>query len=79
MTDNNILHIAEGEGAASGVGIQILDKNDAVINFDQQYTAINSTSADEIVEIPLKARYVKTGEVKGGKVDSVATFEVFYR
>ncbi|MBV8042857.1 MAG: fimbrial protein [Pluralibacter sp.] len=79
VTNGNILAIAGGDLAASGVGIQILDKNDAVINFDQEYNAISSASDKEPVDIPLKARYVKTGDVKAGKVDSVATFEVYYR
>lgn len=79
VTDGNILNIATGDSAASGVGIQILDKNNTVLQFDQNYTAITSTQDKVPVEIPLKARYVKTGEVKAGKVDSVATFEVFYR
>ncbi|MEZ0533352.1 fimbrial protein [Enterobacter sp. KB-221C9] len=79
VTNGNILGIATGDSAAAGVGIQILDKNNTVLQFDQNYTAITSTQDKVPVEIPLKARYVKTGEVKAGKVDSVATFEVFYR
>lgn len=79
VTNGNILDIASGDSAASGVGIQILDKNNAVLSFDQDYTAVSSTSDKEIVEIPLKARYIKTGTVKGGDVDAVATFEVYYR
>lgn len=79
VTNGNILGIAAGDAAAAGIGIQILDKNDTVLQFDQNYTAIASTQDKVPVEIPLKARYVKTGEVKAGKVDSVATFEVFYR
>lgn len=79
VTDGNILEIATGDSAARGVGIQILDKNGTVLNFDQDYTAISSTSAKESIDIPLKARYIKTGEIRAGKVDSVATFEVFYR
>lgn len=79
VTDGNILDIASGDSAASGVGIQILDKNDNTLSFDRAYTAISSTSANEVAEIPLKARYVKTGDVKAGKVDAIATFEVFYR
>ncbi|MBT1729461.1 type 1 fimbrial protein [Enterobacter quasimori] len=79
VTNGNILSIASGDSAAEGVGIQILDKNNSVLQFDQNYTAITSTQDKVPVEIPLKARYIKTGEVKAGKVDSVATFEVFYR
>lgn len=79
VMDGNILTISNGDSAASGVGLQILDKNDSVLSFDKDYTAISSTSANEAVDIPLQARYVKTGDVKAGKVDAVATFEVFYR
>lgn len=79
VTDGTILNIARADAAASGVGIQILDKNNTVISFDREYTAVTSTGAKEAVEIPLKARYIKTGEVRAGKVDSVATFDVFYR
>ncbi|CEJ63164.1 MULTISPECIES: fimbrial protein [Citrobacter] len=79
VTDGNILAITNGDSSASGVGIQILDANNNVLSFDQTYTAVSSTSANEVAEIPLKARYAKTGNVKAGKVDAVATFEVFYR
>jgi len=50
-----------------------------VLQFDQTYTAISATQDKVPAEIPLKARYVKTGEVKPGKVEAVATFELFYR
>lgn len=79
VTNGNILGIASGDSAAEGVGIQILDQNNTVLQFDRNYTAITSTQDKVPVDIPLKARYIKTGEVKAGKVDSVATFEVFYR
>lgn len=79
VTDGNILAITSGDSAASGVGIQILDKNNNVLSFDRTYTAVSSTSANAVAEIPLKARYVKTGSVKAGKVDAIATFELFYR
>ncbi|BBV18634.1 MULTISPECIES: fimbrial protein [Citrobacter] len=79
VTDGNILNIASGEGAASGVGIQILDKDNHVLSFDQEYTGIESANGRGTEEIPLKARYAKTGTVKGGQVDAVATFEVYYR
>lgn len=79
VTDGNILRIAEGEGAASGVGIQILDKNNQVLSFDQEYTGIEGASGQGTEEIAFKARYVKIGTVRPGQVDAVATFEVYYR
>ena len=79
VTNGNVLAIQSGDVAASGLGIQILDSNNNVLSFDQSYTAIASTHENQTVDIPLKARYIKTGEVRAGKVDAVATFEVFYR
>lgn len=79
VTDGNILNIATGDHAADGVGIQIMDSNDNVLQFDRNYTAVAQTTQDQSVTIPLKARYIKTGNVKAGQVDAVATFAVYYR
>lgn len=75
--NNDILAIASGNGAAEGVGLQILDSNNNVLKFDNDYNAVAQTTDGQSVSIPLKARYVQTGTVKAGKVDSVATFDVF--
>lgn len=74
-----ILDIASGTGAAEGVGIQILDQNNQIIKFDSEYAVVAKTTENQSITIPLKARYIKTGTLKGGQVNSVATFEVFYR
>jgi len=79
VTNGNILNITAEEGAAQGVGIQILNSNNAVLQFDQEYTAVSQTTAGQSVTIPLKARYIKTGTVKGGHINAAATFEVYYR
>ena len=79
VTSGNILSIATGGGAAEGVGIQIMDNNDNVLQFDKSYTAVAQTTKDQSVTIPLKARYIRTGDVKAGQVDAVATFAVYYR
>ncbi|OPW99451.1 fimbrial protein [Citrobacter sp. A316] len=77
--NSDILAIASGNGAAEGVGLQILDSNNNVLKFDNEYNVVAQTTDGQSVSIPLKARYVQTGPVKAGKVDSVATFDVFYR
>ncbi|MBU5604724.1 fimbrial protein [Citrobacter cronae] len=79
VTSGNILSIASGTDAAEGVGIQILDNNNNVLQFDTDYTAASKTTENQAITIPLQARYVKTGTVKAGQVDAVATFEVYYR
>ncbi|MBA7853773.1 fimbrial protein [Enterobacter sp. RHBSTW-00901] len=79
VSNNNILSIASGSGAAEGVGIQILDSNNTVVQFDTEYEAAAQTTKNQSVSIPLKARYIQTGTVKGGDVNAVATFEIYYR
>lgn len=79
LINDNILDIASGDAAAQGLGIQLLDKNNNVLQFDQTYTALTTTQDKAPVEIPLKARYIKMGPIKPGKVEAVATFELFYR
>lgn len=75
----NILNIDSGDNAAQGVGIQIRDMNDQPLAFDQLYVVNGKTNAGDSADIPLKARYVRTGTVKAGEVHAVATFEVSYR
>ena len=79
VTVNNILNIESGSGMAEGVGLQILDSNNNVMVFDTDYTPVQKTTLNQNVTIPLKARYIKMGSVKSGRVNSVATFEVYYR
>lgn len=79
VTGGNILNIAREGGAAEGVGIQIMDTNDNILQFDKSYTAVAQTIKDQSVTIPLKARYIQTGAVKAGQVDAVATFAIYYR
>lgn len=79
VTGNNILNIESGSGMAEGVGLQILDSNNNVMVFDTDYTPVQKTTLNQNVTIPLKARYIKIGSVKSGRVNSVATFEVYYR
>lgn len=79
VTNGHTLNIADSAQVASGIGIPILDKNNTLLTFDQDYTATTSTGDKEAVDIPLKARYIKTGDVRPGKVDAVAIFDVFYR
>ena len=79
VSNGHTLNIATGSGAAEGVGIQILDSNNNVLLFDKDYTAVAKTTENQVVSIPLKARYIKTGTIRGGDVNAVATFEVNYR
>lgn len=77
--NGSVLDIASGAGAASGVGLEILDRQNAIVTFDTHYTAVSNTTQGERIEVPLKARYVQTGDIKAGKVNAIATFEIYYR
>nr|WP_318382911.1 fimbrial protein [uncultured Enterobacter sp.] len=77
--DRLTLSIASGSGAAEGVGIQILDSSGFAHLFDSPYTQVEQTTENQSITIPLKARYIQTGPLKGGSVDAVATFEIYYR
>ncbi|MEK0207753.1 fimbrial protein [Klebsiella michiganensis] len=76
---STILDIATGNGAAEGVGIQLLDFSGNILQFDKEYLAVANTTENQSITIPLKARYIKTGTLKAGEVNAVANFEIYYR
>lgn len=67
--------------SAQGVGIQLVDVNGAVHKFDEFKRFVTTTYANQSVEIPIFAKYVRLNpgvSVTSGKVHSVAAFEVYY-
>lgn len=79
----NILSLTPAS-TATGVGVQILDGTSPVV-FGQVGTAPTTDITRNIVvgtptvDIPLKARYVRTGNMTAGTVTAIATFTVDYR
>jgi type 1 fimbria pilin len=69
---------------ASGVGVQLLNGSTPIV-FGQTSDAPTTDITRNIVvdtptvDIPLKARYVRTGNMSAGSVTAIATFTVDYR
>lgn len=78
--DDNILALTEGEGVAKGVGIQLYDKDNAIIKLAQPSTEVKVTEAGSGTTntVPFYARYIQTADVSIGQANAVATFTVNY-
>ncbi|MDC9588795.1 fimbrial protein [Xenorhabdus sp. XENO-10] len=73
-----IIKLNPNVNAASGVGIQILDGNKSTpIPLGKKIEYIE-TITEGPVNIPLKARYYRYGNVKEGAVNATATFTMSY-
>ncbi|QGW66409.1 fimbrial protein [Lysobacter soli] len=78
----NILSLTSGSTAA-GVGVQIVN-NGTPVTFGQTSAAPTTDITRNIVvntptvDIPLKARYVRTGNMTAGSVTAIATFTTTY-
>lgn len=73
-------HITLRSGStASGVGIQVLYANDTLVPFNSavKYTGYNPSLGGDYV-IPMKARYIRTGEVSPGSANSAVEFTMSY-
>lgn len=93
LTDNsnsgnrsNLLSLTPDSGA-SGVAVQIL-KDGTPLGFGpdssaastpNQWRAGNIPEGQGVFTIPLTARYIQTGPLKGGKANAVATFTMSYQ
>lgn len=77
--DNNPQLIKISEGGATGVAVQILDKEGLLIPLDTQTTAYGS-AGDNRVQITFYARLAATGAPLGaGDVSAVATWTTEYQ
>ena len=75
-----VLAIATGAGAATGVGIQLLDaRNDQPVTYGVGIPAGNRISSAGPLSVPFKARYYQTQTtVTPGTANSTATFTIQY-
>ncbi len=80
---NGIVAIASGEDSATGVGIQLSTTNTTTptpVKFSPQFmTGEIVAGTNAIMKIPLYARYIKTGEVTGGKDNGKVIYRVEYK
>jgi len=76
--DQGVLKITQGTGAASGVGIQVMDGQSAPVRFGEN--ALVGPSKDGAYVLPYTARYFQTGaSVTPGRADGTATFTLDYK
>lgn len=79
VTDDYTLNIMPGDNAAKGVGIRIANSNYEILKFDKEYTLVSKTTEGQSITMPLRASYVKIGDLRPGEVNAIATFEINYR
>jgi len=77
---NGVLAITGGAGQASGVGVQLLRNTTTAVPLGSKLSYITTATAAQSVSIPLTGAYYATAlPVKGGTVNAVATFTLFYQ
>ena len=73
-----VLQVAQGAGAATGVGIQVLDGNSTGVRFGED--ALVGPSKDGSYVVPFTARYFQTAPtVTAGPANGMATFSLNYK
>lgn len=71
----NVLALTGGTGAASGVGVQLI-YNNAVMVPNTEYRVSNSAAAT--LNVPIAARYYRTGTVRPGVGNAAAVVQFTY-
>jgi len=71
----NVLAISGGSGAASGIGVQLI-YNNAVLAYNTNYRVSNA--AGPSLQIPLAARYYRTGAMRPGTANGSAVVQLTY-
>ena len=73
-TDPSIL---ENNGTAKGIGIQLLNNNHIPYSLGEKDEVIEHSGTT--TTIPVSARYIRTGDLVSGSVDSSATYTLNYQ
>ncbi len=77
--DNNLLALTQVSGVATGVGIELSDKSNAVLPLYTASTSYALQSGATVNNLNFAARYVSTAAtVTAGPANSVASFTVNY-
>jgi type 1 fimbria pilin len=76
--ETGVLQVTQGTQAATGVGIQVIDKNAAPVKWGDNLLV--GTSKDGSYVLPFTGRYYQTADkVTPGKGDGMATFTLDYK
>lgn len=77
-SQQGVLQVVQGAGAATGVGIQVLDGSSTGVKFGED--ALVGPSKDGSYVLPFTARYFQTAPtVTAGRANGTATFSVIYK
>lgn len=66
-----------GTGKASGIAIQLLDKNNSPVILNKLNNLQNASPAGDYI-LGWKARYIRTGNITPGTANTIATVEIRY-
>lgn len=78
--NNSILALTQASGVATGVGIQIADNNNKVINLYQDSTAYTLLPGSAVNTLGFVASYVSTAAtVTPGSANAVSNFTIVYQ
>lgn len=77
-TTDGVIQLTGGEGSASGVGIQVLGRNEQPVKLNTAWK--DGVSAQGLYSMPFQAQYYQTQSVvQAGAANGVATFTITYK
>jgi major type 1 subunit fimbrin (pilin) len=77
-TTEGVIQLTGGEGAASGVGIQVLGRGEQPVKLNTEWK--DGVAAEGLYSIPFQAQYYQTQSVvRAGAANGVATFTLTYK
>ncbi|HBQ8098965.1 TPA: type 1 fimbrial protein [Klebsiella pneumoniae] len=77
-TDTDDTSVLQNNGSAKGVGVQLMDlhNGDTPIPLNEKIAAV--TNSGTTANIPIAARYIRTGDLTAGSVEASATWTLDY-
>ncbi|MDM2842885.1 fimbrial protein [Citrobacter portucalensis] len=75
-SNDSILKLTDQDNTATGIGVQILDKNKNAMTFNQPDFVLQASNVQQTqISLPFSAQYIQTdSQVTAGKADAEATF-----
>ncbi|MFI7811721.1 fimbrial protein [Citrobacter werkmanii] len=75
-SQGSIMNALSNNGTAEGLGVQLLDGKGNVYKLGEETQVITDATTNE--QIPVSARYIRTGDMTTGTVDASATYTLNY-
>lgn len=73
---NNVIPLTGGAGSAQGLGVQVMYNNTPLVSNAAHLVAAN---AGTITRVPIAGRYYRTGDMRPGTANAVATLRFTYQ